>query len=565
MRKQFFTMLMVSAMVMGLILSGCSGGGGVGSTPSNTSQTVMGVAASGAPIVGTVTLKDASPTPLVRTTASAANGSFSINVGGLTPPYMLSVTWTTSSGVNKLYSFAAGPGTANINPFSNAVFAASGGVSDTATFSGTPSLAMLRDEVSRTWSTSNQLQTQLSPLFEQYGTTQNPISDEYVANNTGLDAMFDDVNITVSNGIITVTNRETGAVIFTAPINNIPSGTFNDYNTPGGTGTVDGASLYTNDCSKCHGPLATSTKLGVTAAQIQSAITSVYQMNSLTNLSALQIQAIASALSSTPVSTPTPTPTPAPACTYTYNTGACQSNGMQTLTVATALPAGCTGTPLTSQACTYTPPPACTYTYNTLGTCSSSGQQAVTVATALPAGCIGTPATFQPCTYTAPPQPCTYTYNTVGSCPSTGQQAVTVASATPAGCTGTPATFQPCTYIAPTCTYTYNTGACQSNNTQTLTVATALPVGCTGTPLTSQACVYTPPVSAVTLAQVTASCTMCHGLTVNTTVLKSGGYTVTGRTAANWLTTVNTMVGYGASLASGTTAQDYANFLATLP
>jgi hypothetical protein len=52
---------------------------------------------------------------------------------------------------------------------------------------------------------------------------------------------------------------------------------------------------------------------------------------------------------------------------------------------------------------------------------------------------------------------------------------------------------------------------------------------------------------------------------VNNTVLKTGGYTVAGRSAANWLTTVNNMIGQGASLASGTTAQNYADFLFALP
>jgi hypothetical protein len=52
---------------------------------------------------------------------------------------------------------------------------------------------------------------------------------------------------------------------------------------------------------------------------------------------------------------------------------------------------------------------------------------------------------------------------------------------------------------------------------------------------------------------------------VNTTVFKSGGYTVTGRTASSWLSTVNSMVNKGASLASGTTAQNYADFLAAQP
>jgi hypothetical protein len=52
---------------------------------------------------------------------------------------------------------------------------------------------------------------------------------------------------------------------------------------------------------------------------------------------------------------------------------------------------------------------------------------------------------------------------------------------------------------------------------------------------------------------------------VNTTVLKTGGYTVVGRSANNWLSTVDSMMGMGATLAAGTSDQDYANFLAGLP
>ena len=138
-------------------------------------------------------------------------------------------------------------------------------------------------------------------------------------------------------------------------------------------------------------------------------------------------------------------------------------------------------------------------------------------------------------------------------------------TSTPAGCTGTPVLSQSCTYVPPvtTCTsFTYSAwGACQSNSTQTRTVATSSPTGCIGgSPVLSQSCTYTPP-STLTLAQVTTSCTRCHGLTVNNIVLKSGGYTVTGRTASAWLTAIT---GMGASLAPGTTLQDYANFLANL-
>ena len=310
MKKRFFTIIMASVAVMSFVLNGC--GGGSGSTSPASSHTVQGVAASGTPVAGVVTLKDAAASPHALTTTSAADGSFSFNTDGLTQPYILSVAWTDASGLNQLYSFAAGPGITNINPFSNAVFAASGGASDPAALFSQPTTAMLGAMSSRHASVSDSLKSKLAHLFERYGTAKDPITDDYHADHTGLDAMFDDVKITISNGMIVVTNKQTGAVIFTAPINDIPSGTFDDDHMP------------------------------------------------------------------VPGSTPPPT---------------------------------------------------------------------------------------------------------------------------------------------------------------------------------------TPPPSTVTAANVTASCTGCHGLTVNGTVLKSGGYTVTGRTAAAWLTTVNTMVGLGSKLASGTTAQNYADFL----
>ena len=612
-------------------------------SPSQTPQ-VNGVAASGAPVVGTITLTDASVPARTRTIMSAANGSFSIDVSGLTPPFVLTVKWTDSSGTNQLYSFTLGPGTANINPFSNAAFAAAAQVDpSTLTTNMDPSLMRALSDRDRRQTVIQQLMQKLSSLFALYGTTQNPVDDEYEADHTGLDGMFDAVRITVANGMITVTNRATGGVIFTASVNDINGGTFYPQNMPGQTSQANGASLYTTYCSSCHGPLATSTKLGATATKIQYAIHNVDAMESLYRLTAYQIQSIASALSSTVTSTPTPTttptaltqaqatatctpchgltvngvvlksggysmtdttassflttinsmirkgaslaagmtaqdyanffaslsstptPTPTPvACTYTYDVlGACQSNNTQTRNMLTSSPSGCTGTPVTTQACTYVAP-ACTYNYDSWIACQPNNTQTRNMLTATPSGCSGTPVTTQACTYVAPA--CTYTYSTWNACQSNNTQTRNLLTSSPAGCTGTPVLSQSCTYVAPACTYTYSTwGACQTNNTQTRNLLTSSPAGCTGTPVLSQSCTYTPPAPTLTLAQVKASCTGCHGLTVNTTVLKSGGYTVTGRTASQWLSTVNTMVGFGASLASGTTAQDYANFLATLP
>ena len=82
------------------------------------------------------------------------------------------------------------------------------------------------------------------------------------------------------------------------------------------SGTIDGAALYTSDCAGCHGPLATSSKLGATATQIQTGISTVSAMKSLSTLSTAQIQAIAAALSGSTTTTgsgSTTTWTPPPA------------------------------------------------------------------------------------------------------------------------------------------------------------------------------------------------------------------------------------------------------------
>jgi mono/diheme cytochrome c family protein len=256
--------------------------------------------------------------------------------------------------------------------------------------------------------------------------------------------MIGEVSFVVKNGVVTVTNKSTGGVIFTGRLTNLSSGVFSPENIPGGAITpppspsactyaysafgacqsngtqtrtvvsstpagcvgipslsqscstppvLDGAALYASTCASCHGPLATSSKKGRTAAQITSA-------GMTKGLTAAQVQAVAAALAGT-------TP-PAPvACSYTTGTwGACQSNSTQTRTV-TSFPAGCTGTtPASSQACTYVPPVlACTsFTYSAWGTCSATGTQTRTVATSAPAGCTGgTRVVSQSCTPPAPP------------------------------------------------------------------------------------------------------------------------------------------------------------------
>lgn len=69
--------------------------------------------------------------------------------------------------------------------------------------------------------------------------------------------------------------------------------------------TIDGATLYANDCAGCHGALASSSVAGATASNIQNAINTVGAMSSFSSLSSDQIQALADALASSTSTTPT--------------------------------------------------------------------------------------------------------------------------------------------------------------------------------------------------------------------------------------------------------------------
>src|SRR5512143_2197130 len=61
--------------------------------------------------------------------------------------------------------------------------------------------------------------------------------------------------------------------------------------------SLDGAALYTDNCSSCHGALSASSKRGATVSMIQTAISNNFGgMGKFSKLTSAQIQAIADAL-----------------------------------------------------------------------------------------------------------------------------------------------------------------------------------------------------------------------------------------------------------------------------
>jgi hypothetical protein len=197
-------------------LISCGGGGG-GETPSTLSGTV----ATGKPLAYVpVYLKDSQGN--IRSTITDANGKFSFDTTGLTPPFYLR---TQGFG---LFSYTdQNSGIANITPLSTAVVAVANN-GDADIYTNPPSQLNLDNA-------KTSLKNLLDPVLQKYG-VQNAdfITTPFDANGQGMDAVLDSIHISVNttNQTIEIKNPFTGETIGT--------GTFSD-------GTVNVTDSITSD------------------------------------------------------------------------------------------------------------------------------------------------------------------------------------------------------------------------------------------------------------------------------------------------------------------------------
>jgi hypothetical protein len=433
----------------------------------------------------------------------------------------------------------------------------------------------------------------LAPLFDAY---QVPDPVEY-RDSPELLALLRSVRISAWDGRVVIRNRQTGAVIFSAPLADLARGEFHPENVPGGTGTPPPAGACTSFTYSAWG----TCQPGNTRTR--------------------------SVTDSSPAGCTGGSPVTAEACTYvppvatcssfTYaGWSACQPGNTQSRIVTGSSPAGCTGgSPVTSQACTYVPPtldgaalfgskcsgchgPLATtdrrgktaaqivarhgtlvtaaeadaiakalavtapatcsaFSYSAWGACQPGNTQTRSVTGQSPAGCTGgSPVTSQACTYVPPVTTCSaFSYSAWGACQPGNTQTRSVTGQSPAGCTGgSPVTSQACTYVPPACTYTYSAwSACSASGTQTRTVASSSPTGCSGTPVLTQSCTPPAPTTSCTTCHAIppatgkhakhanlASCQSCHGTGYSTT-------TAPAATHPNGVKNVTTTIGWNAT------------------
>lgn len=222
----FAAVTLFSIMTLALVLGGCGGGSGGVST-----EIVSGTAAVGKPLSGQVSLKDSSTPALQKSTVIGSDGSYAIDVTGMKAPYVLQATGSVDGEGYKLLSFAEGTGTANINPLSHVIVASAVGDDDddkSDIFEKTQPEKNHKIKTNLTRSLAVVL-AKLKPLLKQYSSERtNPITAHYITKHIDLDDIFENVKITVANGILSIINTKTSAVIFSGKVSDIANGIFDN-------------------------------------------------------------------------------------------------------------------------------------------------------------------------------------------------------------------------------------------------------------------------------------------------------------------------------------------------
>ena len=207
---------------LAMAITGCGGGSGTGSvatttptsetpsvtTPVATLPKLTGTAATGAPIAGTVVAIDVNGKSSSPATTSAT-GAFTVDVAGLTAPFILSITGTSNGKQVFLSSIATSAGqTVNITPLTDLIVSAAAGVpgGNSLTNLCTPVDSVLSKgcltaltEAAKTANLSTAVQ-KVKDMIAPFNTADtNPLTGAFEANGQGFDAILDKILVTPAN------------------------------------------------------------------------------------------------------------------------------------------------------------------------------------------------------------------------------------------------------------------------------------------------------------------------------------------------------------------------------
>lgn len=223
--------------ILALILAGCGSSGGNTPAANNNGAVsssctapgaVCGVAATGAAIGGIVYAYDvngkASPTATIN-----ADGTYTIDASGLTPPLMITTIGTSNLKPAIYHSIATSADlnkNVNVTPLTEVVLALAAG--QPAQDIALASMPVVTNNLAAAVTAVNGI---VSPLATAVGATiSNPLTDTFKTDGTGIDKVLDNINVTPAKQGGTMDVRLVGT--------NVSLGTVALPATAGGTATA---------------------------------------------------------------------------------------------------------------------------------------------------------------------------------------------------------------------------------------------------------------------------------------------------------------------------------------
>ncbi|WP_413113235.1 hypothetical protein [Thaumasiovibrio sp. DFM-14] len=187
--------LLTSAIILALF--GCGNDSVTSDAIATPSSTISGVAAAGSPLMGYVVVKGSEGKETSHATI-AADGSFSVDVSDIEPPYRLRAVGYVGGRQYQLHSYSEAveqDGIINITPFTDLIIA--NAAQQLAHEFYEKNSAVLDEQV--LLEQESALQAKLTPILQSLGISETVdlLSSEFKANHNGLDFLLDIIEISV--------------------------------------------------------------------------------------------------------------------------------------------------------------------------------------------------------------------------------------------------------------------------------------------------------------------------------------------------------------------------------
>ncbi|MGB0835119.1 MAG: immunoglobulin-like domain-containing protein [Psychrobium sp.] len=175
---------------------------------------LKGTAAAGAPIVGTVTVKDA--TGAVRSKLIEANGDYEVDVTGMQAPFRIRAEGTVGGRRVQLHSYTnelTADGVVNVTPFTDLIVANAAQQIASNFFDSTADESLSDDDIE---AQETALQSKLQDVFDALGVDSaiDLLNTSFSADHSGLDAALDVIRIeNTADNIMRITNIIDGTSI----------------------------------------------------------------------------------------------------------------------------------------------------------------------------------------------------------------------------------------------------------------------------------------------------------------------------------------------------------------